>query len=97
LNVLGFQAGEKMGPGQIVKAGELMIYLEPGTGKGVADPKGRSGFSPCLAVDSVKQSYDRLVETGVTILEPYREFAPDFGFFRLADPDGFAIEIAGHP
>ncbi len=86
-----------MGPGQIVKAGDLLIYLEPGTGRGKPDPDGKSGFSPCLAVESVKQSYQELVAAGVTMLEPYREFAPDFGFFRLADPDGYAIEIAGRP
>ncbi|HHH76050.1 MAG TPA: hypothetical protein ENL03_03380 [Phycisphaerae bacterium] len=54
-------------------------------------------MQPCFATDSVRQSYEALKASGVKILEEYQEYAPTFALFKIADPDGNMIEIAGNP
>lgn len=54
-------------------------------------------FSPCFATDGVKAAYQSLKAAGVRIVGEYQEFGPQFAFFRVSDPDGNLIEIAGAP
>ena len=45
----------------------------------------------------MKNAYEKLNAAGVTVVEDYQEFAPTFGAFRIADPDGNVIEFASKP
>ena len=54
-------------------------------------------MSFCLGVASVKGAAESLEAAGVTLVSAYQEFGPQFGMFRIADPDGNVIEFAGAP
>jgi catechol 2,3-dioxygenase-like lactoylglutathione lyase family enzyme len=95
---LGFERKEPMPPGLLLQAGELTVYLEgerqERPGPGIQEV----GISACFAIaGGVRAAHDRLQAAGVTIVEPYQEFAPTFGMCRIADPDGNVLELAGTP
>ena len=94
---LGFEMGEEMSPGIILRSEDVTLYIEAGRKKRKSESRELSEFSPCFATDSVRQSYEVLKSSGVKVLEEYQEFAPTFALFKIADPDGNLIEIAGKP
>ncbi len=94
---LGFEKGEDMSPGVLLRAGDVTLYLEPGRKTRESASREFPEFSPCFASESVKQSYEVLKSAGVTIVEDYQEYGPTFALFKIADPDGNLIELAGQP
>jgi len=94
---LGFEKTGDVDPGILMRAGDVLLYLEQ-TSETLDRTAGAPlGFCPCFETASVKASFDALSEAGVPIQVPYQEFGPTFAFFRFADPDGNLIEIAGEP
>ena len=96
---LGFQPCDQMPPGILLKAGEVTLYLEGGRKPRSSSPLSESEISFCLgtAGGSVKDAHEKLKAAGVAIVKDYQEFAPTFAMFRIADPDGNVIELAGKP
>ena len=94
---LGFEEGEEMSPGILLRAGDVTLYLEGGRRARESKVRRFPEVSPCFAVDGVRESYEALKNSGVGIVEGYQEFAPTFALFKIADPDGNFIEIAGEP
>lgn len=98
VDMLGFVEKDAMPPGVMLQAGDLPLYLEPGREGPAEKPMVRCSVAPCLAVNmGVKAAFECLKAAGVTIVEPFQEFAPTFGMFRIADPDGNVLEVAGQP
>ena len=93
---LGFKRFQDMDPGILMRAGAVTLYMEESR-----KPDGPStkpfGFSPCFETESIKASFASLREAGVEIETEYQEFGPQFAFFRILDPDGNLIELAGSP
>jgi len=94
---LGFEPGEDMAPGLLLRSGKVTLYMEAGRRNRQTESREFPEFSPCFATESVKQSYETLKAAGVRIVEDYQEFAPTFALFKMTDPDGNLIEIAGRP
>jgi lactoylglutathione lyase len=94
---LGFERGEEMSPGVLLRAGDVTLYLEAGRRARESASREFPEFSPCFATASVKESYAALKSADVTIVEEYQEYAPTFALFKIADPDGNLIEFAGQP
>jgi catechol 2,3-dioxygenase-like lactoylglutathione lyase family enzyme len=94
---LGFEVAAEMPPGLLLSAGELTVYLEGGR-------KGRANAgldapttSACFTSGSVKATWERLRRASVPVIEVYKEPAPGFAMFRVEDPDGNVVEVAGAP
>ena len=95
---LGFEETEfKMDPGIVLRAGTLLIYLEEVDRLLEAEHLVETEVSPCFAVDSVRDTYQKLKGAGIRIVTEYVEYAPTFALFRIGDPDGNLIEFAGKP
>ncbi len=94
---LGFHRTDEMPPGILIKSGDVTLYLEANRQTEKSDSSKAAEFSPCFATESVKASYEALRTSGVNMVVEYREFAPTFAFFLIADPDGNLIEFAGKP
>lgn len=95
---LGFKEGDPMPPGVILRAGESTLYLEGGRKRreGAALRQAELGFTFSVR-EGLKEAYAKLRDADVPLVGAYEEFSPSFGFFRIADPDGNVIEIAGKP
>lgn len=94
---LGFEKADDMPPGVVMKAGDVILYLE---GSRQAQPdRGHTGseFAICFACDSVRTASEELRKAGVTFVSDYEEHAPTFAFFQIEDADGNVIEFAGAP
>jgi len=94
---LGFEVSEDHGPGVLLSAGDVTLYLEGGRAPDVAPPTTQPEVSPCFAVESVRRAYENLKAAGVTVVTDYVKYAPTYALFRVADPDGNLIEFAGTP
>lgn len=94
---LGFEECEEISPGILLRSGDVTLYMEAGRKKRKSESREFSEFSPCFATDSVKQTFEVLKSSGVKVVEEYLEFAPTFALFKIIDPDGNLIEIAGKP
>jgi catechol 2,3-dioxygenase-like lactoylglutathione lyase family enzyme len=96
--LLGFDFAEEMDPGVLLRAGDVMLYVEPGRVPRGRGPGREAETAPCFAIqDGVKSAYAALSGAGVTIVQEYVEYSPTFAFFCAADPDGNRIEFAGTP
>lgn len=94
---LGFEESEEVSPGILLQSGDVTLYMEGGRKKRESGLREYSEFSPCFSTDSVKETFEVLKASDVKIVEEYQEFAPTFALFKIADPDGNLIEIAGKP
>lgn len=97
---LGFEdTGEEMPPGILMRAGDVMIYLEGGRQPRKVSDQSEAEVAVCFSTvrNSVHKVCDLLSAAGVKIAYPYREFTSHFAMFRITDPDGNLIEFAGHP
>jgi catechol 2,3-dioxygenase-like lactoylglutathione lyase family enzyme len=97
VNTLGLTFESANGPGVMLKAGDLTVYLEGERTEGTDVGLHRACTSLCFATDSVKAAHDRLATAGVPVVQPYQEMGPSFAMFRVADPDGNVVEFAGAP
>jgi len=95
--VLGFKKSGEMPPGVTLTSGELMLYLEPGRKAKNAHREKLSEISPCFDVESVREAWDAAVLLGATAVQEYTEYTREFAMFKIADPDGNVIELAGNP
>jgi catechol 2,3-dioxygenase-like lactoylglutathione lyase family enzyme len=95
--ILGFERSGEMEPGIIMKAGEVLIYLEVGLLPELVNTSSLLGFMPCFKTDSLRDSYEALKAAGIPMVSEYQEFSPEFALFTIADPDGHRIEFAGRP
>ena len=50
-----------------------------------------------IALNGVKAAYDKLINADAMIITDYAEYSQSFAMFRIADPDGNCLEIAGEP
>jgi catechol 2,3-dioxygenase-like lactoylglutathione lyase family enzyme len=98
MNHLGFKEGDPMPPGIILRAGEITLYLEGGRKKREGAPlkQAELGFTFELR-EGLKEACAKFRDADVPLVGVYEEFSPSYGFFRIADPDGNVIEIAGKP
>jgi catechol 2,3-dioxygenase-like lactoylglutathione lyase family enzyme len=94
---LGLTESREMPQGVLLSAGDARIYLEGGRAAKSAEPLVEAEVSACLGTDSIRGAHEALKAAGVRVVEPYQEFSPEFGMFRIADPDGNVIEFAGAP
>ncbi|MCK5065378.1 MAG: VOC family protein [Candidatus Fermentibacteraceae bacterium] len=94
---LGFEECEEISPGILLRSGDVTLYMEAGRKERKFESREFSEFSPCFATDSVKQTYEVMKSSGVKVVEEYQEYAPTFALFKITDPDGNLIEIAGKP
>jgi catechol 2,3-dioxygenase-like lactoylglutathione lyase family enzyme len=94
---LGFEKIGEMEPGVTLRSGELTLYIEPGRITRESEPGKHAEFCPCFEPDSVKAAFRELGAAGVTVVEGYREYSPEFAMFKIADPDGCVMEFAGKP
>lgn len=96
-DLLGMTRSGDMPPGLLFAAGECRVYLEggrePREGPGLEGP----GVSACFSAPSVRACWERLQEAGVPVVEAYRENGEQFAMFRVGDPDGNVVEVAGKP
>ncbi len=95
--LLGFEVVGEMPPGLMLSAGDLTLYVEGGrVGRARAGLDGPT-ISACFTTGSVKATWERLQAAAVPVVEEYQEPADGFAMFRVEDPDGNVIEIAGKP
>lgn len=95
--LLGFEVVGEMPPGLLLSAGNLTMYLEGGrTGRARAGLDAPT-MSACFTSGSVKATWERLRAAEVPVVEEYVEPADGFAMFRVEDPDGNVVEIAGKP
>ena len=94
---LGFNNPQDMPPGILLYSGELTLYLEPGRQSRNPELLKFPEISPCFACDSVKEAYENLKNAGISIVSDYVEYEEQFAMFKIADPDGNLIELAGNP
>lgn len=87
----------ELGPGRMLKAGDMSIYVEATRESAKEDALNRADVTLCLAVDSVKKACTDLKASGVDICMDYIEYSPEFSMFMVKDPDGNVVEFAGRP
>ena len=96
-DLLGMTHAGDMPPGLLLAAGDCTVYLEggrePRDGPGLSSPT----VSACFSAPSVRACWDRVTERGVEVVEEMRAGNENFAMFRIADPDGNVVEIAGRP
>jgi predicted enzyme related to lactoylglutathione lyase len=96
--MLGLQEGEQMlEPGVTLQLGETMIYISDGREPMEREPMKHPEISIAFVVSSVKESFEKLRNAGVTIVEEYNAPSPYFASFSIADPDGNILQIWGKP
>lgn len=95
---LGFEFGETMGAGIVMRGGGVLLFIEGGYTKREKAPAHEVDVSVCFNVKGgVRGAFEKLQKAGVTMATEYQEVEPGFAFFRLADPDGNVFEISGQP
>lgn len=97
VDLLGFEIAAEMPPGLLLSAGELTLYLEGGRKGRATAGLDEPTTSACLTTGSVKATWERLRAKSVPVIETYREPAEGFAMFRVEDPDGNVVEVAGAP
>ena len=100
--ILGMRRGKDQPPGILLQAGQgesgVTLYLEggrkPREGAGERHPVVCGGFG---VEGSLAAARERLARAGVTVLSDIVRLAPTFAVFRIADPSGNVVELAGTP
>jgi catechol 2,3-dioxygenase-like lactoylglutathione lyase family enzyme len=96
--MLGFVEGEQMlEPGVTLTAGDLSIYLVPGSPAVERVPLSGPELSLCMVARGVRECHRKLKDAGVKIVAEFEEASPYFSSFSFADPDGNLLEIWGQP
>jgi len=95
--ILGFEEGDEVAPGILLKSGEVTLYLEAGRLERGVRTGNLPEFSPCFETESVRRTFEEMILSDVSIVEEYQEYGPAFALFKIADPDGNLIEFAGEP
>lgn len=98
--LLGFVVEGEMAPGKMLGLGDLKLYVEPGRAKRSlehASDMTAAETSMVLLSDAVLQLRAQLEAAGAQLVgEPMGDGAT-FAMFRVADPAGNLVEIAGKP
>ncbi len=97
VELLGMERQGDMDPGVLLKAGDLTIYLEGGRKLPFEPALERAGCAPCFGTASVRATFAHFVGLGIEVVQPYQEFSEEFSMFRITDPAGNVLEIAGKP
>ncbi len=95
--ILGLKDLGENGPGHMLDAGNMSIYLEESRKSTKIDAMSRADITVCFAADSVKSAYEKLLKKDVIITMEYEEYSPEFAMFIISDPDGNILEFAGNP
>jgi catechol 2,3-dioxygenase-like lactoylglutathione lyase family enzyme len=94
---LGMTKSGDMPPGLLLAAGDCTVYLEGGREARESPGLKAAGVSACFSAPSVRACWERLEAAGVPVVEPYQQHGDQFAMFRVADPDGHVVEVAGTP
>lgn len=97
---LGFVVEDDMPPGKLLRLGDLQVYVEPGRAPrafGEAAELGRSEVAMALLCDGVLAFRARLEAQGARLIGNAFGDQEAFAMFRVADPAGNVVEIAGRP
>lgn len=94
--LLGFEVSGEMPPGKMIALGDLKLYVEPGRSRRSTD-MAAAETSMVLLSDAVLELRAQLEAAGAALVgEPMGDGAT-FAMFRVADPAGNLVEIAGKP
>ena len=98
INDLGLEDVGEMGPGWMLKLGEISFYLEDGREKNLENINLQNAdITICFSAKSVKAAYEEIRKKNIEIVMEYIEYSPEYSVFMISDPDGNIIEIAGNP
>lgn len=97
--VLGMKIERNLFDGVLLRATpDCIVYMEGGRNPHGVDPATTACTCMCFSTsEGLRESYDKLVDAGVSIVTHYTEFSEYFHMFRIADPSGNVIEFAGRP
>ena len=99
-DLLGFVVTGEMPPGRLLMLGDLQLYLEPGrAARSLEDATALAGAetSMCLLCDGVLALRAHLEAAGARLVGEAMGDGDSFAMFRVADPAGNLIELAGKP
>jgi len=94
---LGLIDSGEMGPGYMLKAGEISVYLEASRKSSKVDAMTNADVTICFSTKSVKHAYEVLSSGNTNVTMNYVEYSDEFAMFMVADPDGNIVEFAGTP
>ena len=98
VNDLGLVEVGEMGPGWMLKLGEIPFYLEDGREKNLDNIYLQNAdITICFSAKSVKAAYEEIGKKNIAVVMEYIEYSPEYSVFMISDPDGNIIEIAGNP
>jgi catechol 2,3-dioxygenase-like lactoylglutathione lyase family enzyme len=94
---LGLSDEGEQGPGRMMRAGKMLIYIEPGRKNARTAGDSSGEITVCFSSESIKSAFDELQQQQLRFTMDYTEFTEDFAMFIVQDPDGNNIEFAGKP